>query len=974
MPESAHRRAVRLGAAFFLGLAGVAALPAQEYSFRYLGTAEGLENMAVLNLYQDRTGFLWLTTEDGIYRFDGKEFAGYGPGQGIPSNEGTAFGEGPDGALLAGGQYGLYRLARNRFEKIPGWFHGVGSLDGIASDGRGGTWVGTENGLVELVEAPGGAGYEERRIAEPAGVTGRGAWGVFAEGSTIWWGCGEQLCRRDQKGTVVYGARDGLADAEWDAILKDRQGNLWVRGGNAGEYVLKRGEEKFERLEKASQLDAFVYGAALAADGRVLLPAANGLYLQDGAGWKQVDQSAGLMGTAYTVLEDRQHRLWIGMASRGLAEWEGYGEWEKYSAASGLTNDVVFGVLPAGDGSMWAGTSGGLFHGVKEDGRLRWKHLDALGNSEVMSVLPLGGGELLVGMARHGVARVDVRRNRVAWYGKLDGLHNKMVHVIRFDGGRRLWVVTGAGVYVADAPYTRYRQIGDFGSGRFWALAVARNGVVWAGGDDGLFAYDGSSIRHWNRENGLSSDEVTAIATGPDGAVWAGHWIGGGIDRLVKTATGRRVERNVQRAGSEALIDFLGIDAHGRLWAGTGRGVDMWNGARWTHYGTEDGLAWNDCNLNGFAETGDGAIWISTGGGLSRFKPQPQRWAQSQAAVVFTSLMVGRKDVTSLNEPSFAMKNNSLTAQFAVPNAARQDSLVFRYRLGGDDAAWTETSRHELQFAGLAPGSYRLEVEAQDASGGWSIDRATFGFTIRPPLYLSWWAILLYLTIPGAGVLLVMRLRGMAARKRERELRQLVELRTNDLKAANAELLRLSHTDALTGLANRRVFDEALLRECARLQRSGTYLSLVILDVDLFKALNDSAGHQWGDTCLAKLAAELGKVARRPTDLAARIGGEEFALLLPDTDPAGALDIAEAARQAAMGLRLKHPNSPVGPWLTFSAGVATAMAGVLDTERALVAAADFALYEAKRAGRNLVMAAGSESRTRFERSVQRPTV
>lgn len=966
MADFARRRIFRLAVLALLLVAGSILLPAQEYSFRYFGTAEGLGNMSVLNLYQDRTGFLWLSTQNGIYRFDGEQFEGYRPAQGIPMNAGTAFGEGPDGALLAGGDYGLYRLARNRFEKIPASFQSVSWLQGIAADGRGNTWLGTNEGLVELSPSHGGRRYEELRIPNPAGVTGKAAWGVLIDGDTLWWGCGEELCRKDRKGVKVFGPQEGLASSEWEGIRKDHSGNLWVHGGNAGEYVLRAGEARFRRLERDSQLNSFAYGAALDSAGRVILPAASGLYLENGSQWQHVDEAAGLKGTAYSVLEDRQHRLWIGMASRGLAEWQGYGEWEKYSAASGLTNDVIFQILPVADGSMWVGTNGGLFHGVFENGRMQWKYFDPVGPSEVTSLLPLEDGILLVGMGMHGVARVDTRRNRVQWFGKLQGLGSKTVHAICFDRNRRLWVATETGVYVADAPYESYRQVPELGNGRFWALMIANDGTVWAGGEGGLFEYADRAVKRWSQSDGLSKQEVFALGVGPNGDVWTGYRFGGGIDRLVKTATGFKIERGVQRPGSNGLIYFLNFDSHQRLWAGTERGVDMWNGSRWTHYGTEDGLAWNDCDENGFAETPDGAVWIGTGGGLSRFKPRPVERSDASATVVFTALRVGEQDVSGLESPTFAARDNSLSVRFAVLNAAGEDQLDFRYRLGKDDAAWTETSRHELQFAGLAPGRYRLEVQAEDETGGWNTQSAVFFFTIRPPWYLSWWAILLWLAVPAVGVLLVLRLREMAARSRERELRQLVEERTNDLKLANEELLRLSHTDPLTGLANRRFFDEMLTRECGRLQRAGMHLSLIILDADQFKALNDSAGHQWGDTCLAMLAAELGNVARRPTDLAARIGGEEFALLLPDTDAAGAWEIAEAVRLAVAALRLKHPNSSVATWLTISAGVATATLDFPNPGKELVAAADRALYEAKRAGRNCVKAADPENRHSLE--------
>lgn len=976
----AKSRAIWLTPLILSILAGLAPLRAQEYSFRYFGAAEGLGNMSVLNMYQDRTGFLWLTTKNGIYRFDGRRFEGYGPEQGIPMNAGTAFGEAPDGALLAGGDYGLYRLVRNQFQKLPMTFKSVSWRQGIASDGLGNTYLGTDEGLIELRKIPGSVGYEQLHIPQPAQVKGKAAWGVLVGKDAIWWGCGEQLCRKDRRGVSVFGvkdgrlkngaARDGLVDGEWEAILLDRSGNLWVHGRSPGEYVLLRGETKFTNLESESLLEEFVYGASLDSDGRVLLPSADGIYIDNNNYWHHVDQAAGLQGTAYTAFEDAQHRLWIGTASRGLAQWQGYGEWEKYSIASGLTSDVVFQILPMKDGSIWAGTDDGLFHGAIERGRMQWKHFDPLGRSETTSLVEVENGILLAGMGMHGVARVDTLKNRVEWYGKAQGLRNKMVHALRFDHKKRLWIATDSGVYTADAPYKSYSQVPGLGNGRFWSLAVADDGVVWAGGEGGVFEYSTHLLRQWTRPDGLSNQEVSAVGIGPDHKIWIGYRFGGGIDRLVKTGTGMKIVRGVQRTGSNGMIYFLNFDSHGRLWAGTERGLDTWNGARWTHYGAEDGLAWNDCNLNGFAETPDGAIWISTGGGLSRFKPRPHQESEAKLAVIFTGLKAGQKDISQMENPSFAADDNSLSARFTVLNSRRQNEIAFRYRLDGANTAWTKTLQHQLQFARLAPGKYRLEVEGQDEMGNWNIHSAVFPFTIRSPWYLSLWAILLYFLIPTSGAFLVWRLREIGTRNRERELRQLVEEKTNDLKRANEELSKLSYTDALTGLANRRVFDQALTRECARLQRAGVYLSLVILDVDLFKALNDSAGHQWGDTCLKRLSTELAKATRRPADLAARFGGEEFALLLPDTDSDGAFQVAEAVRLAVVGLEIMHPNSRISPWLTISAGVATATPEIWNTEKQLVAAADRALYEAKRGGRNCVKVAVQQDQQAVEQTTE----
>ncbi len=181
-----------------------------------------------------------------------------------------------------------------------------------------------------------------------------------------------------------------------------------------------------------------------------------------------------------------------------------------------------------------------------------------------------------------------------------------------------------------------------------------------------------------------------------------------------------------------------------------------------------------------------------------------------------------------------------------------------------------------------------------------------------------------------------------------------LKLAERALIEANADLSRQASTDALTGLANRRVFDDALERDMARCGRAGTPLSLILLDVDRFKHYNDLHGHQAGDRCLVMVANALRASLLRPTDLAARYGGEEFAVILPDTDITGAEAVAERIRTAIAGAA----TSELGIEVTASLGVAEYdLAKGPSTPENLVRRADGALYSAKAAGRNRVMAA-----------------
>jgi diguanylate cyclase (GGDEF)-like protein len=179
------------------------------------------------------------------------------------------------------------------------------------------------------------------------------------------------------------------------------------------------------------------------------------------------------------------------------------------------------------------------------------------------------------------------------------------------------------------------------------------------------------------------------------------------------------------------------------------------------------------------------------------------------------------------------------------------------------------------------------------------------------------------------------------------------------LREANSRLKQLSLHDALTRLPNRRLFDQTLESEWNRAQRNRRPLSVLIIDVDCFKTLNDLYGHPTGDECLSRIAAALHGTLRRAGEVVARYGGEEFVAILPDIDADGAARIAEAMREAVFALRIANKGSVVGPFVTASFGVATIEPDEVSSPSALVAAADGALYCAKRNGRNRIAVAAS---------------
>jgi diguanylate cyclase (GGDEF)-like protein/PAS domain S-box-containing protein len=177
----------------------------------------------------------------------------------------------------------------------------------------------------------------------------------------------------------------------------------------------------------------------------------------------------------------------------------------------------------------------------------------------------------------------------------------------------------------------------------------------------------------------------------------------------------------------------------------------------------------------------------------------------------------------------------------------------------------------------------------------------------------------------------------------------------NTLKEANERLELLSVSDGLTGVANRRCFDQTIQREWTRLQRTKDLLSLIMCDVDFFKLFNDTYGHQNGDDCLKSVAKTLQANARRGADCVARYGGEEFAVILPVTGKKSAIHVAEKIRQTMEKIAIAHSKSSVVPYVTLSLGVATVVPDKQGTPDSLIKCADEALYLAKSSGRNRVV-------------------
>ena len=543
-----------------------------------------MTDLAVRTLFQDRQGFIWLGTENGIFRYDGARFQPYGKKEGIPTSNATVFGEAPDGSLLAGGDFGLYRLIANQFKPVP--MPGAAKVSwgtSIQSDGNGQSYIATEAGLVSMTRDGGTDQLKLELLPTPPHLGDPAAYGILMEKNSVWWGCGVELCVAEGGKIRVFGQSLGLSPSPWKGIIRAGNGDLWVQSRSGKIAVMRREKAAFETPDLPSS--RFGPKGLLSVDngGRVLVPIGDGLVIWEDGHWKRVNRRSGLLGPVYAILQDREGSVWLGLSGHGLARWLGYREWEHFNTDSGLETGLVYEVLPVPGGTVWVGTDSGLFIGRKVGGEWNWRRQSNFGDIPVHCIRPDREGRLWLGTEGHGAARLDPQTGQAEWFGKSRGLAESP-YTLLLDGENRIWAGTLTGLFVADLKTLQFRRVSQVPVTICVAVVEAANGEIWAGTSRGLFHLAGGRWRGLTASDGLSHNEVLSLAVDDKGDILAGYQFAREIDRIRPSGSGFAIRETAAQDDSSGTTYFLGFDAGRRLFAGTNRGVDVRNGAAWRHY------------------------------------------------------------------------------------------------------------------------------------------------------------------------------------------------------------------------------------------------------------------------------------------------------------------------------------------------------------------------------------------------------
>lgn len=946
---------------------------------------------------QDRQGFIWIGTQAGLVRWDGNRHVKYladARDDALPDSYVMSVHVDSRGRLWAGmnsGGLARYDAEHDNFVRYRTSPTGLrdARVAAMTDDGAGGLWIATGSGLDHLT-----ADGQFSRLGDAYDAAALPAGGIDtllrdADGS-LWAGTRRGLFHLRHQQPARQIALGGKSGMPISALLRDSAGRLWIGSRTSGAFVMAPGEMAAAPVQESGAQPALqrerVSGMVEAAPGEIWLGinGSNGgivvvdvrhnstrrirhrddatdsladndvmamfrersgvIYASDMAGISQhapqpraiatiryLQPGQGGVISVPSAMAAADGRLWLGMINGGVAIVDPqHGLVRRLGPANGLPQGRVLATATGPDGEVYIGTQNGLFRATADGSRAQRVALPQRREEDEVWALAVSG--------------------RTLWLGGLDGV----------------WALA---LPPAGAPRLLRHEDKRLGDPRVTALLPVGD-AVWVGTRTGLARVGPGAGQVEAVPADLATPDrlppgyVSSLLMDREGRLWLSNF-GTGIVVLERTdADGRRrfrrlgMQQGLPDSGGNKLLQ----DRDGMIWASTDAGlarIDPRNYAI-TTLGPGEGVHVPTYWTNSGAVTASGDLVFGGLSGLTVVRPTALAPWRYVPPVVVTRILLNDKDMpfAAYNQGrgkqappiivTTAARERGFSLEFAALDYTAPERNRYTYLLKGFDSNWvsTEASLRRASYNNLPPGDYLLQLRGSNRNGDWA-----------PPLevpvrVLPAWhqhvlaraAMAALALLLGAGLL---HARTTYLRRRQRELEAMVEARTAELRATQAQLETLAYGDPLTGLANRRLFNDELRHMVAQAERGGEPFTLLLIDLDRFKPVNDTLGHDAGDALLAATAERL-RAAVREADRPFRLGGDEFAVLLSQAADRATLEPVCARILANVAAPLPHGAAVIE--ISASIGAAVYCAG--NSHEQLYKRADVALYDAKAAGRN----------------------
>lgn len=775
----------------------------QQFSFRKFTTKNGLPNLLVNHIYCDHNGYLWLSTQGGLSRFDGKNFKNYTSREGLPGSD-----------IL--------------FTK---------------HDSKNQLWIATNGFGVAVFD-----GKKFKTISTKDGLGSDIVWAIHEDKhKNIWLATFGGIACWDGKKITNYTTKDGLLVNEYYSITEDKSGNIWF--GSNGKGIVKYDGKKFNVNPIISEISNYtVFSLYTDKSGRVWIGTPeNGAWIFDNTTFRKLNVPGIENEFISSVREDAYGNFWIATNNQLVK----YNEKNHtfYKNANGLSSNSIFSIEIDREGKIWAGTDNGLnvlltesfFTFTKEDGlshdnttciiqdndgnliigstnnglslydgnKISPLNLPELENAYVLCLFKNKNGDIYVGLnnSDYGIIILENKKGKYYVKSKIDALNNKNIATvtgITSDKNNSIIYSTfGAGLFIVNGQNTiELSKENKLPSNDILCVYNDSKNRTWFSINNyGVFCYEKNALKNYSTKNGLTDNSVYSICEDKNGNIYFGNYENG------ITIYNNRTFKNFTTADNLCSNNIQSVlaDKENNIWIGTNNGL---NRIRFKndftidnikYYGEANGLKGIEINQNALFVDNNSILWIGSNTGLTGFNPnfdhknsvspilslneirlnfQVPDWKQRDCEVnLQTGLPV---------QPSFAYNENHLTFSF---DAITIERVKFTYNLDGLNDEWTPLSeKNEADFTNIPPGFYTLRIKAINSDGIPTDKDYEFSFTIRPPFWQTWWFRISAVVFLLGLIVIIFRWRTAKLAKEKKVLEEKVTQRTQELSVANEQL------------------------------------------------------------------------------------------------------------------------------------------------------------------------------------------
>lgn len=841
-------------------------------------TPEGLPQVTVLAITQDRDHFIWLGTQVGLARFDGREFRVFNAenDSGLSNNYVNSLLALDDGSVWIATRGGISRFSDHKVEQVlplasTGVVHQLLSF-------KDHVYAATDNGLVQ---------FDLANIGNPNWIFQRATQRVGLIDGELAFSAGTALWRYADDGRLSTLAE---LQAPLTHFYNDKQGYAWL-GTERGLWHWRDGKlsQPIAHPALRSRLIEAVWHDR-----------DDNLWVASDVGWFRLryarlgDEVQRMNDRwARSLFEDHEGNLWVGSTTEGVARyWNGY--LTRIGDEEGIAEPLIWGLYQDQSGTIFAQSQNGVYQQIGDRFALRYSP-EQLPHPNALAALKTRDGTFWVGTAQGLAAFQQGKRVHQELLKPLE--NEKLYSLVETD--EALWIGARNGLYrIQDGKLYLPSAFAGIPPITVRGMIVDKDKRLWVGTSSGLFQWQNGAFTKIASDLPLGSEFISAMYVDPTGTLWVGTQ-NSGLFRFRQNQWTMYNTVSGLHSNTVFYINSIGD----KLWLTSHRGIffvefnqfaEMDSNQRQRLssmvYGASNRTDRAECN-GGHLQAGlvddKGRLYCPTIDGIVMIDPSRLSAVPFPPKLHITNVRFtvdGVQQRVAGNKAELPAGAHNIEIDYVATSYREPMFTQYQYRISDNDKSWIDAgTRNTAYFHSLPPDNYTFEVRAQTDDGVSAQNNATLMIKLAPYYYQTWWfrALLVLAAISLFVALFVWRYRLLQANKQR--LEHLVEQRTRELTLVNEQLQKASSTDPLTQLGNRRYVVERVPHDVALSRRAhirqidpdNRDIVFVMLDIDHFKQINDRYGHAVGDLVLAEVGKRISGVIR-DSDYAVRWGGEEF--------------------------------------------------------------------------------------------------